>query len=105
MPKGSTSQVFVERLTPNAKLVPTDDYDQAVAMVLDGKVNAMVADFPICMVSVSRHRDKALTTLKTPLTYEPIGIVLPPTDPLLLNLLQNFITSMVNGGELEVIRQ
>jgi polar amino acid transport system substrate-binding protein len=103
--KGSTSQLFVERLTPNAKLVPTDDYDQAVAMVLDGKVNAMVADYPICMVSVYRYRDKALTTLKNPLTYEPIGIVLPPTDPLLLNLVQNFLTSMVNSGEMEVIRQ
>jgi len=49
--KGSTSQTFVERVAPKAKLVPTDDYDQAIAMVLDGKVRAMVADFPICNVS------------------------------------------------------
>lgn len=103
--KGSTSQLFVERLMPNAKLVLTDDYDQAVAMVLDGKVNAMVADFPICMVSVYRYQGKALTTLKNPLTYEPIGIALPPTDPLLLNLVQNFLTRLVNSGELEALRQ
>jgi polar amino acid transport system substrate-binding protein len=45
--KGSTSQTFVERVAPKAKLVLTDDYDQAVAMVLDGKVRAMVADYPI----------------------------------------------------------
>jgi polar amino acid transport system substrate-binding protein len=103
--KGSTSQLFVERLTPNAKLVLTDDYDQAVAMVLDGKVNAMVADYPICTVSVYRYRDKALTTLKNPLTYEPIGIALPPTDPMLLNLVQNFLARIVNSGELEALRQ
>ncbi|MFI5338975.1 MAG: transporter substrate-binding domain-containing protein [Candidatus Methylomirabilales bacterium] len=103
--KGSTSQLFVERLLPNAKLVLTDDYDQAVAMVLDGRANAMVADYPICMVAVYRYRDKALTSLKNPLTYEPIGIVLPPTDPLLLNLVQNFLIRMVNSGELEVLRQ
>ena len=103
--KGSTSQLFVERLTPNAKLVLTDDYDQAVAMVLDGRANAMVADFPICMVSVYRYQDKALTTLKKPLTYEPIGIALPTTDPLLLNLVQNFLTGIVNSGELEALRQ
>jgi polar amino acid transport system substrate-binding protein len=103
--RGSTSQLFVERLMPNAKLVLTDDYDQAVAMVLDGKAQAMVADYPICMVSVYRYRDKALTTLKTPMTYEPIGIALPPNDPLLLNWMQNFLTNLVNSGELEALRQ
>ncbi len=103
--KGSTSQLFVERLMPNAKLVLTDDYDQGVAMVLDGKAHAMVADFPICTVSVYRYRDKALTTLKNPLTYEPIGIALPPNDPLLLNWVQNLLNNLINSGELEVIRQ
>ena len=103
--KGSTSQLFVERLIPKAKLVPTDDYDQAIAMVLDGKVHAMVADFPICNVSVFRYRDKGLTTLKSPLNYEPIGIAMLPTDPLLLNWAQNFVTTMLNSGELEVLRQ
>lgn len=103
--KGSTSQLFVERLIPKAKLVPTDDYDQAIGMVLDGKVQAMVADFPICNVSVFRYRDKGLTTLKSPLNYEPIGIALLPTDPLLLNWAQNFVTAMLNSGELELLRQ
>lgn len=103
--KGSTSQLFVERLIPKAKLVPTDDYDQAIAMVLDGKVQAMVADFPICNVSVFRYRDKGLTTLKSPLNYEPIGIAMLPTDPLLLNWAQNFVTYLLNSGELELLRQ
>ena len=103
--KGSTSQLFVERLTPKAKLVPTDDYDQAISMVLDGKVQAMVADFPICNVSVFRYRDKGLTTLKSPLNYEPIGIAMLPTDPLLLNWAQNFVTYLLNSGELELLRQ
>jgi polar amino acid transport system substrate-binding protein len=103
--KGSTSQLFVERLIPKAKLVPTDDYDQAIAMVLDGKVQAMLADFPICNVSVFRYRDKGLTTLKEPLNYEPIGIAMLPTDPLLLNWAQNFVTYLINSGELEMLRQ
>lgn len=103
--KGSTSQLFVERLMPKAKLVPTDDYDQAIAMVLDGKVQAMVADFPICNVAVFRYRDKGLTTLKSPLNYEPIGIAMLPTDPLLLNWAQNFVTYLLNSGELELLRQ
>jgi polar amino acid transport system substrate-binding protein len=103
--KGSTSQLFVERLIPKAKLVPTEDYDQAIGMVLDGKVQAMVADFPICNVSVFRYRDKGLTTLKEPLNYEPIGIAMLPTDPLLLNWAQNFVAYLLNSGELEPLRQ
>jgi len=103
--KGSTSKLFVERFAPKAKLVLTDDYDQAVAMVLDGKVRAMVADYPICMVSVYRYPDKGLTTLKEPLTYEPIGIALPPNDPLLLNLVQNLVTSLLNSGELSLLQK
>ena len=103
--KGSTSQQFVERFAPKAKLVPTDDYDQAIAMVLEGKVLAMIADFPICNVSVLRYRDKGLTTLKSPLNYEPLGIALSPGDPLLLNWAQNFVTNLVNSGELSLLQR
>jgi len=103
--KGSTSQQFVERFAPQAKLVPTDDYDQAIAMVLEGKVLAMIADFPICNVSVLRYRDKGLTTLKSPLNYEPLGIALSPGDPLLLNWAQNFVTNLVNSGELSLLQR
>jgi polar amino acid transport system substrate-binding protein len=103
--KGSTSQQFVERFAPQAKLVPTDDYDQAIAMVLEGKVLAMIADFPICNVSVLRYRDKGLTTLKSPLNYEPLGIALSPGDPLFLNWAQNFVTNLVNSGELSLLQR
>ncbi len=103
--KGSTSQQFVERFAPQAKLVLADDYDQGIALVLDGKVRAMVADFPICNVSVYRYRDKGLTTLKRPLNYEPLGIALSPADPLLLNWVQNFVTTLINSGDLGVLQQ
>ena len=103
--KGSTSQRFVEHFAPKAKLIPTDDYDQAIAMVLDGRVRAMVADFPICNVSVYRYQDKGLTTLKSPLNYEPLGIALSPGDPLFLNWVQNFVTFLVNSGELSLLQR
>ena len=103
--KGSTSQRFVERFAPQAKLVVTDDYDQAIAMVLENKVLAMVADFPICNVAVYRYQDKGLTTLKSPLNYEPLGIALSPTDPLFLNWVQNFVTVLLNGGELSLLQK
>jgi polar amino acid transport system substrate-binding protein len=101
--KGSTSQFFVEEVIPEAKLVTTEDYDGAVDMVRKGEVHAMVADYPICLVSVFRYPEEGLLTVVTPLTYEPIGIAIPANDPLLLNWLENFMNTMEVSGNLENI--
>jgi polar amino acid transport system substrate-binding protein len=102
--KGSTSQNFVEGVLPKAKLVTAKDYDEAVKMVLEGKATAMVADYPICVVSVFRYPDKGLASVITPFTYEPIGIALPPNDPLLVNWMQNFLNTLEESGELEKLK-
>ena len=99
--KGSTSQMFVEKLMPKAKLVLADDYGQAVAMVRDDKAIAMVADYPICLVSVYRYPDAGLATLSKPISYEPIGVALPASDPLLVNWVQNFLNTLEKTGGME----
>jgi polar amino acid transport system substrate-binding protein len=63
-------------------------------MVLQDKVDAMIADFPVCIFSVYRYPDRGLFALVTPLTYEPIGIALPRGDPLLVNWTQNWLRGM-----------
>ena len=102
--KGSTSQIFVEKLLPKAQLVLARDYDAAVALVIDGKVDAMVADYPICLISVLRYPEEGLASLVKPLTFEPIGVALPGNDPLLLNWVQNFFGMLEGSGELEALR-
>jgi polar amino acid transport system substrate-binding protein len=101
--KGSTSQMFVEKLIPKAKLVLAEAYDQAVTMVRNDKAVAMVADYPICMVSVYRYPDAGLVTLGKPISYEPIGVALPPNDPLLVNWVQNLLHYLEKTGELDVL--
>ncbi len=101
--KGSTSQQVVEGLLPKAKFVPTETYDEAVKLVLDGKVNALVADYPICLISTFRYPEAELSTMLKPFTFEPIGIAIPANDPLLVNWLQNFLVSFKGSGELERI--
>jgi len=98
--KGSTSQFFVEDVAPMAKLVTTKDYDEAVDLVLQDKVDALVADYPICVVSVLRYPDKGLISLITPLTYEPIGIAMPANDPHLVNWVENFLNAVGGSGAL-----
>ena len=102
--RGSTSQRFVERLLPSVQLTTTADYDAAVALVLDDKVDALVADFPICALTLLRHPDAGLVTLQEPLTIEPIGIALPAGDSLLLNMVENYLGALEVVGMLEVLR-
>jgi len=99
--KGSTSQAFVEKNAPKARLILTENYDEGVDLVINDKVNAFVADFPICSLSVLRYPDKGLIPLVAPLTYEPIGIALPAGDYLLVNLVENFLRSLQGSGQMK----
>jgi polar amino acid transport system substrate-binding protein len=95
---GSTSEDFVEDLMPRAKLVTTPDYDTAVDMLIADQADALIADFPFCALSVLRHPDAGLSTMVTPFTLEPLGIALPADDPLLVNLVQNYLNSLEETG-------
>jgi polar amino acid transport system substrate-binding protein len=107
--KGSTSQAFVETALSDATLITAKDYDEAVDMVLQDKVHAMVADYPICVVSVFRYPNKGLLSVVTTLTYEPIGVGVPAgdplLDPLLVNWVENFMGIAEKTGLLEAIQE
>jgi len=99
--RGSTSEVFVQQNMPKATLVSTKDYDEAIILLLQDKVDAMIADLPACLFAVRRYPDRGLYALETPLTYEPIGIALSGNDPLLLNWTQNWLRELETTGALE----
>lgn len=99
--KGSTSQTFIEEYMPEATLLPAKDYDEGVNWVIQGKAQAMIADFPICVLSVFRYPEHELAFLIAPLSHEPLGIALPPQDPHLLNWVENALMTLNGSGELE----
>jgi polar amino acid transport system substrate-binding protein len=98
--EGSTSQAFVESMVPTARLMTAPDYDTAVGRVLDGEVDVMVSDYPICLVTHARNPDSGLVSVITRLTFEPIGIALPADDPLLLNFVDNILEGLAVTGRL-----
>lgn len=102
--RGSTSQAFVETVLPRAKLVATADYDIAVQMVIDDEVDALVADYPICSLSVLRHPTAGLSMLVTPFTVEPLGIALPADDHLFVNLVENYMSTLDGTGLLTQLK-
>lgn len=97
---GSTSAELVETLTPNARLVTTANYEDAVDMVLSDKVDALVADYHVCVLSLLRNPNQGLVSRITPFTYEPLGIAIPPGDAQMINWLTNFLTIMRESNEL-----
>ena len=99
--RGSTSQAFAEAVLDKTTIYTTGTYDEAVDMVLNDKVQAMIADYPICVVSVFRYPEAGLLSVVTPLTYEPIGIAIPANDPLLVNWATNTLDSIDARGQLD----
>jgi polar amino acid transport system substrate-binding protein len=102
--KGSTSQAFAEAFLDKATLFTTGTYDEAVDMVLQDKAHAMIADYPICIVSVFRYPEAGLLSVVTQLTYEPIGIAIPANDPLLMNWTRNALDNIEGGGILDELK-
>jgi polar amino acid transport system substrate-binding protein len=102
--RGSTSQAFAETYLDKTTLYTTGTYDEAVDMVLKDKVDAMIADYPICVVSVFRYPEAGLLSVVTQLTYEPIGIAIPANDPLLMNWTYNTLNNIEGSGILDDLK-
>lgn len=98
--ENSTSQEFVKKLMPKAKMTPTRSYDEAVDLLFKGKVDVLVADYPFCALTAYRFQDKGLIAGKSPLTFEPLGIAMAE-DTLLINWTQNFLGLLRGSGLLK----
>jgi len=102
--KDSTSQKFVEATASKAKLVKVKSYDDALEMLMQDKITALVADYPFCAFAAFRYRDKGLVAGQSRLTFEPLGIAVQP-DTLLLNWLRNFVIMLDGSGQLKLLSQ
>jgi polar amino acid transport system substrate-binding protein len=101
----STHATFVETVAPDATLIQFKSYDEGVAMLIDGKADAMVADMTQCILAVMRFPDAGLTTLDKPLTLEPIGIAVSKDDPQFFNLVDNYLRAYEKTGVLTQLRK
>jgi ABC-type amino acid transport substrate-binding protein len=101
----STSASFVQAVAPEAQLIEVSSYDEGVAMIIDGKADALVADMPVCVLSVARFPDAGLTTLERPLTVEPVGIAVSKDDAQFFNLVDNYLEAYEKTGILGKIRK
>lgn len=102
--KDSTSQTFLEKAAPLAQLVTTKTYDEAIDMLTQNKVDALIADFPFCAVSALRFQARGFTAGQARLTFEPLGIAVLE-DTLLINWLENFMGMLEGSGALKKLSE
>ncbi len=101
---GSTSEEFARRALGQTDLVFTEQLEEAIAMVIVGEVDLLIADRETCDFAVLRHPDAGLIAPPTTFTIEPMGIAVARDDPRLANLIQNFLTALGDAGALETAR-
>ena len=99
--RGTTSEQFVKDYLPKVKLVTANSYDEAIDMVINNEVDALFADYTICVVTIFRYPKEKLLTVVSPLTYEPLGIALPDNDLLFVNWVDNYLKTLEDSGALE----
>lgn len=103
--KGSTSEEFVKTVMSKHDNITVDNYNDAVNMIINDKADAMVADKPICVITIMKNQGKDLVTTEQPLTIEPIGMALPPGDPQFLNLVTNYLSTLQLSGILPALEK
>ena len=101
----STSEAFVKRYLPEAKLIVVKDYDEGVEKVMKGDVDAMVADMNICKLSAMRYPDAGLMTLNQPMAIEAIGIAVPANDDNFKSLVEIYLSAFERTGVVNQIRK
>jgi ABC-type amino acid transport substrate-binding protein len=101
----STNANFIRTVAPEATLIEIASYDEGVAMLIEGKADAMVADMTQCLLAVMRFPDAGLSTLEKPLTVEPVGIAVSKDDPQFFNLVDNFLRAYEKTGVLTQLRK
>ncbi len=102
--QNSTSERFIEVNLPDAQLVPVQDYDEGIQMVINDEVDALVADMLICVLTLLRYPDSGLLTLSEPLTLEALGVAVPRDDRQFHGLIENYMDALERMGILDELR-
>ena len=101
----STSAMFISEAAPEAQLVTVETNEAGIEMVINGTVDAMIADMAVCKLAVLRHRGAGLATLQEPLTLEPVGIAVSKDDREFQNLVDNYLDAYGKTGVLAKLRK
>lgn len=102
VPKGTTSEIAAKTNLKQTNITVTKDMNEAVQLLLSGKVKAVFTDTVTGFITALRHQDKGLVSTSQ-LTYEPFGVAIPGNDPLFVNYIENVLGTLRGNGTLDIM--
>ncbi len=100
---GTTGELAVKKLLPQATYKPFDTEAAAAMAVVNGAADAFVYDLPYNAVFVAMHAGADLVFLDRPFTREPIAWAIRRGDPDFLNWLNKFQAEIKADGRFDKI--
>ncbi len=101
--KGTTDEDFVRVVMPKVEAVTVTTQEEAIALVRNSKVSAMLSEYPICKAIIANNPDDNFISIGSNLTYEPIGVAIAPQNTHLINYTQNFFMRADKLGLFKVL--
>jgi polar amino acid transport system substrate-binding protein len=102
---GGTSEELVRRVLPDEERTFVPDQADAVAMIVEGRADVLVADDPVVRFARLRYPEAGLTMVESTYSAEPIGIAIAPDDPLFVNLVENYLHTLEQIGLMDTLRE
>ena len=102
--QGTTSEEFVVANVTKATIYKSPTNKEALNLLKNDKVDIVIAGYPTVKLALMEDEYSDLKTIAEPLDYEPIGIGVAPSDPLFLNLVQNYLNGLERSGILGLLK-
>ncbi|MBI1178118.1 transporter substrate-binding domain-containing protein [bacterium] len=101
--RGTVGEYFVERELPKSKRQSFETAAEAVAALVDGRIDFFVSDAPIVWYQSALNESKGLGVFPRMLTKESLGWAMRPGDTELISQVNNFITTRQADGSLNAL--
>jgi len=101
---GSTSEAFTRDSMPRAQLIAAERVEDAIAKVVSGEADLLVADRETCAFAVLRFPEAGLSSPPVTFTIEPMGIAVHPDETRLARMIESYLKSLEERGALQKAR-
>lgn len=102
--QGTTSEEFAKASITKAILFKSATTKLALQMLMEDKVDVMIGAYPTLALANLENPNANLFMRDEPFDYEPIGIAVAPSDPLLINLVGNYMRALEWTGILDMLK-
>lgn len=104
--KGDYTNEFLMKNYPGAKLTNVSDINEALKLLVDGKVDGVVGDEPVVLYQLGQNNlSNKVKITGEPLYKNEVVFAVPKSEPELVSILDKGIDLINSKGQLEKIQQ